>query len=133
MNFLKKNFLKKTELVKELSPKDFSGLLLNNDFSNKIVLVVYYASWCGHCKSLMPVLNDAANMIKKLKLDSRFLICRFNCDMYKSFIDDINKFQYGYKVHGFPTMVMYKNQVFIKEYNNSRDMNSIMKELTKLN
>ena len=40
-----------------------------NEITKEKVLVDFYASWCGPCKMLSPVLEKISNDIKVLKVD----------------------------------------------------------------
>ncbi|MDL2215237.1 thioredoxin family protein [Dysgonomonas sp. OttesenSCG-928-M03] len=65
-----------------------------------IVLVDYWATWCGPCKKMEPILKEIANqtIIKVAKL---------NVDDYKTFV----KTQ---KVGIIPTMIIYKDGIEVE-------------------
>lgn len=55
--------------VKEITYESFSGEVLE---SEKIVLIDFYATWCGPCKMLSPIVEEIANErddIKVVKVD----------------------------------------------------------------
>lgn len=55
--------------VKEMTYESFSGEVLE---SEKTVLIDFYATWCGPCKMLSPIVEEIANErddIKVVKID----------------------------------------------------------------
>jgi thioredoxin len=64
--------------------------------SNSLVLIDFYAEWCGPCKKMTPILNNIANQNKNLKL--------LKIDAEKS--DNIASV---FKVEEIPTYVIIKN------------------------
>lgn len=64
--------------------------------SNSLVLIDFYAEWCGPCKKMTPILNKIANQNKNIKL--------LKIDAEKS--DNIASV---FKVEEIPTYVIIKN------------------------
>ena len=51
----------------------------------------------------------------------------------KDFIhNSINKFNYGFKVNGYPTLIIYKNGLFNQVYNGNRNAKEIINKLNNL-
>lgn len=75
---------------------------MGNSFNNivssaPVVLVDYYADWCGPCKTLAPILTEVkkelGNAVKIVKID----------------IDRNQVLASKHQVQGVPTLVLYKN------------------------
>lgn len=69
--------------------KTFEELVLNTD---KEVLVKFYAPWCGHCKTLAPHYDEAA---ERLSNNPNILIANFD-----STVNEVA----GVDITGFPTL-----------------------------
>ena len=71
-------------------------------------VVMYYASWCGHCKRAMPIYKDVASQLAEHGSPS-FLVTKFNMDRYGEIVQRkaVGKKEFGVSVHedvkGFPT------------------------------
>ena len=70
----------------------------NNDVinSNKLVLVDFFATWCGPCQMLAPVLEELANA------DDSF-------DVVKIDIDSDRDLAIQYDIEAVPTLIIFKN------------------------
>ena len=65
--------------------------------SHPLVLVDFYADWCGPCKMLGPILKDV-----KDELGDALKIVKVNVDTNQSLAAK-------YQVRGVPTMILYQN------------------------
>ena len=121
-----------SETPLEITSDDFSGLLLNKKFNNKVVLLKFYTDWCGYCKKTIPLFN---NLSQYFKNDKYVDIAEYDCEDEDNqyYIQEfINKFNYGYKVQGYPTIVIYKDGVFNQQYNGERSEQALIKTLNAL-
>ena len=61
------------------------------------VLVDFYATWCGPCKTMSPILDDVAKQVqgkaKVIKID----------------VDKNQQAAAAYQVRGVPTLILFKN------------------------
>ena len=65
--------------------------------SNDLVLVDFFATWCGPCKSLGPILKNVSN-----QLGGKVKIIKIDVDKNQSIASKLS-------VRGVPTLILYKN------------------------
>uniref|UniRef100_A0A451DFV7 Thioredoxin n=1 Tax=Buchnera aphidicola (Cinara pseudotsugae) TaxID=2518978 RepID=A0A451DFV7_9GAMM len=88
--------MKITKII-ELTDKNFKKEVF---FSEKYVLVDFWADWCGPCKILSPLLEDIAE-----EYVERIVIGKINIDMNK-------KIPIKYSIRGIPTLLLFnKNKI----------------------
>jgi len=61
------------------------------------VLVDFYANWCGPCKMLSPLLEDAAT-----EYEGQLNISKIDADINSDIVQKLN-------VRGLPTILLFKN------------------------
>ncbi len=109
--------------VIELTPSNFNGQTLKK-YKNKCVLIMFYTPWCGYCTRAKPEYEELA---KKIKNNKNIIISNFNCEKYEEFIQsEFNSFSKGVKILGYPTILLYKNGVFLKQYDKERSLDSYL-------
>jgi thioredoxin 1 len=79
--------------VLSVSDKDFESLVLNE--KDALVLVDFWAPWCGPCRAIAPILEDVAsifeNQVKILKMN----------------IDENPHTPVKYQVRSIPTLILF--------------------------
>ena len=65
--------------------------------SNQLVLVDFFATWCGPCQALAPVLKDV-----KSELGAQVSIVKMDVDKNQELASQ-------YQVRGVPTLLLFKN------------------------
>lgn len=97
--------------------------LTDQNFSNKIkigvVLVDFWAAWCGPCKMMGPVLNDLAE-----EVDGKVTIAKLNVDEAKA---TASKFS----VRSIPTLILFKNGKEIHRFVGVKTKDYLLKELDR--
>lgn len=101
-----------------LTPKDFKGTTLPK-YKDKIVLIKFYAPWCGHCKRAE---HNYIKLAKEYKNDNHVVIAKIDCDKYEDFIQEFNQFANGPKVPGYPTILLYVKGVYKAIYEGNREV-----------
>jgi thioredoxin 1 len=81
-----------------LTQDNFSKEVLESD---KPVLVDFWASWCGPCKMLSPVVDQVAQE------SDAFKVCKLN-------VDDVSDIAVEYKVMSIPTLIVFKDGKEVK-------------------
>ena len=76
-----------------IKPEEFEERVLKN---SKPVLVDFFATWCGPCKMLMPILEQVAS-----EQDS--------CEIVKVDVDEAMDIARKYGIMSVPTMILFKN------------------------
>ena len=85
------NILDKTPVI-ELTSENFNQEMQNND----LLLVDFWAEWCGPCKSMHPIFTRMAKKYKRVRF------ARVN-------VDNAQDIAMKYGVQSIPTFIMFKN------------------------
>ncbi|ERI33948.2 thioredoxin [Alcaligenes sp. EGD-AK7] len=87
-------YLAMSDSIKHITDASFESDVLNADLP---VLVDYWAAWCGPCKMIAPLLDEAAELYQ-----GRVIIAKLNVDENPD-----TPAQYG--VRGIPTLMLFKD------------------------
>lgn len=76
--------------------KHFAEDTFNADIKNGVVLVDFYADWCGPCRMMTPVLEKVAKEVK-----GKAIIGKID-------IDSAQRVASQFQVTSIPTLILYK-------------------------
>ena len=83
-----------SDLIKTVTDANFEAEVLQSEVP---VLVDYWAAWCGPCKMIAPLLDEAAQTF-----EGRVTIAKLN-------VDENPDVPAKYGVRGIPTLMLFKN------------------------
>ncbi len=83
-----------SELIKHTTDATFEADVLK---SEALVLVDYWAEWCGPCKMIAPILDETAK-----ELAPRLQIAKMN-------VDENREIPAKFGIRGIPTLMLFKD------------------------
>lgn len=104
-----------------LSPEAFKAEIDSHD----LILVKFYAPWCGHCKRLAPEYEEAANRLAGD--DPAVPLAKVDCTNESGGKDICGQNE----VQGYPTVKIFRNGQ-VSDYDGGRDADSIVKKMRSL-
>ena len=85
--------------------------------TNDLVLIDFWADWCGPCKKLSPILDEISN-------ERGLLVGKLNVDENPVKVAE-------YSVHSIPTMVLFKSGQPAKTIAGAKPKHLLLKELSE--
>ncbi|NBX85787.1 MAG: thioredoxin [Proteobacteria bacterium] len=99
--------------VASVNDSEFEASVLKSD---KPVVVDFWAEWCGPCKALSPLLEQAAAEVAGVKV-------------MKMNVDENLETPVNYGIRGIPTLMVFKNGEPVDTLVGLRDKNELVKWL----
>jgi thioredoxin 1 len=84
---------------------------------NSLILVDFWAEWCGPCKRLSPILDEISK-------DNGLVVGKLN-------IDENPEKTLEYSIHSIPTMVLFKSGQPVKTITGAKPKHLLLKELSE--
>lgn len=76
-----------------LTKENFDEILNGTD---KLVVVDFWAAWCGPCRAVAPIIEELAN-----EYEGRVVVGKVN-------VDDQNEISFRYRIMSIPTIIFFK-------------------------
>lgn len=92
----------------------------NQRLKGKLVLVDFWAEWCGPCKVMSPILNEVA-----AESNDEFLVAKVDVDKNQPLAQK-------YNVRSIPTLVAYRNGKEVARYVGIKTKSFLLKEIKNL-
>jgi thioredoxin 1 len=96
-----------------ITDNTFNEVINDND----LVLVDFWADWCGPCKMLSPILDEISE-------ERGLLVGKLNVDENPAKMEE-------YSVHSIPTMVLFKSGQPVKTITGAKPKHLLLKELSE--
>lgn len=107
--------------VKELTKNDFTNSGQLKNYKNKKVLIKFYTTWCRYCKEAIP---EYENLAEEYKNNNNVIIAKIDGDKNEELINTLNNLLYGPKIRGFPTILLFVNNLYDKPFTGERNLES---------
>ena len=104
---------------KILNSKNFNEEIKNTD---SLVLVDFFATWCGPCNMLAPIIGEIAT-----EYSGKVKVCKVN-------VDEERELALKYDVESIPTLVFFRNGEVIRTsigFHSKTELVDIINELTQ--
>lgn len=102
----------------ELTENDFDNYQVKlKNYKNKLVLIKFYTNKCGYCVRSIPEYEELSRQYKN---NSKVVIAQINAEKYSDSIEQLNKFKHWPGVHGYPTIILFKNNLYLAQYTGNR-------------
>lgn len=85
--------------------------------SNKPVLVDFWATWCGPCRMIAPIVEEIANEYENIKVG-------------KINVDEQEKLAIQYGIMSIPTLILFKDGKEVKRILGYREKSQLIKEFS---
>lgn len=102
------------EKILTLTDKNFQ-----HQTKGKLVLVDFWAAWCGPCRMMAPVLNDVA-----VELKGNSHIGKVNIEQYQSLAQK-------FKVRSIPTLILFKDGKEVNRFVGVKSKEFLLQQLQK--
>lgn len=85
--------------------------------SASLVFVEFYATWCGHCQQMEPVIEDIKTLLQG------------EVSFYELDIDENTELAGEQKIEGTPTFILYKNGHEVWRWSGEIEGNTLLSKI----
>jgi len=103
-------------MTQVLDNQNFNATIKNND----VVLVDFYADWCGPCKALAPILESVSN-----QFDGKAVIAKVN-------VDKNPELSAQFEVRSIPSLFYFKNGELVGKQTGMQSQANITENISNL-
>ena len=103
-------------MLQQINKDNFETTLKNND----VVLIDFYADWCGPCKALHPTLEQLAS-----EFDQKAVIAKVN-------VDQNSELSSAFGVRSIPALFYFKNGELVGKQVGLQSQTAIAQQLNQL-
>lgn len=96
-----------------INKNNFENEVLNSD---KTVLLDFWASWCAHCRMVVPIVEEIAGERRDIKVG-------------KINVDEEPELANKFSIMSIPTLVVMKNGKIVQQVSGARPKNAILEML----
>ena len=97
-------------MIKQINEKAFNELVLGKD---GLMVVDFFATWCGPCRMLAPVMDNAANELADVTF-------------YKVDVDENELLASKFGISSIPCLIIFKNGKAVDRILGYRPLNDIL-------
>ena len=104
-------------MAKDLTSKNFKKEVLDN---KKLVMVDFWAEWCGPCKAMEPIVGEVEKELK-----DKVSVAKIN-------IEKEEKLSNQYSIMSIPTFLFFKKGKVVEQISGAMDKKKLLRVIKKI-
>ena len=101
----------------EITDGNFEKLVLK---SEKLVIVDFWAEWCGPCKAITPILDEISN-----EFGDKILVGKVN-------VDEVKEIPVKYGIRSIPTLLFFSNGEITRQEVGLQSKQTLVDNITQI-